>query len=842
MNTQIIFNQSELALAAYATLNNSALSAQKASLKDAGLSDAQATTFASRYAVLTQFNDTPAEGGMGTSFSATVFKDASGNLTLAIRGTLEAGDFLPTDANIAVSGVGYDQVVAMWNWWQRVSTPAGTMVAQYRLLPFPINPSQAVDLNGLWLEATTSVAATGTLISAVNADGDRKLDITGHSLGGHLAMAFGSLFGGQTATVTTFNAPGFKTTTANQNFFAKLGGGIPSGVATTNVIADEANVGTAPWSAIAGLHSRPGVALNVAIENQFLSGVANPPAALNHSQQVLTDSLALYSLFQRIEATVLPATLSGILKAASSTAADSLEQAVWSLGKLYNVVTGHLTGDRNIYYIDVATINTAVAANTNAFITSLIAKSAADMVAQSKTDIAYRYALQELNAFAVTGNAALYTVHNATGELNLYDPATGSGNLTDMYLADRAAMLAWRLKVNLGDLVGDIAPNYQGDPWHFKDVTSGKQVWVGNPYDVKSDTRLHEVIFGQSSVDTLNGSANADHLYGGAGSDTLNGGAGADYIEGQLGDDTLKGEDGGDILYGGQGNDTLDGGAGNDWLDGGLGNDTYLIKSGEGVDVIVDTDGLGKIMLNGIALTGGKTLTAGGTNYLDTNNNTYSLSTDTAGVQTLTINGNLIVKNFSNNALGISLDGAAIKPILTPAVREIIGDFAPIDADLATAGIQFSYDDLGNVVTNPAQPTSRADTLNGSAGADHIVGGLDKDSLYGKDGADNIDGGADQDVLDGGAGNDILAGGSAGDIIVGGIGDDWLYADVSGDAALAAALDPATLASGLKGDWMTGGGGKNFLVGSAGKDVYAFNKVANSDCFETGKLILRKAA
>jgi hypothetical protein len=75
MNAQDLFSQSELAFAAYATPNNSALSAQKTSLKNAGLSDVQADTLASRYAVVTQYNDTAAEGGQGTSFSATVFKD-----------------------------------------------------------------------------------------------------------------------------------------------------------------------------------------------------------------------------------------------------------------------------------------------------------------------------------------------------------------------------------------------------------------------------------------------------------------------------------------------------------------------------------------------------------------------------------------------------------------------------------------------------------------------------------------------------------------------------------------------------------------------------------------------
>ena len=57
--------------------------------------------------------------------------------------------------------------------------------------------------------AADDAVATGELVGALVQDSDHLLDITGHSLGGHLAMAFGTLFDGQTDQVTTFNAPGF---------------------------------------------------------------------------------------------------------------------------------------------------------------------------------------------------------------------------------------------------------------------------------------------------------------------------------------------------------------------------------------------------------------------------------------------------------------------------------------------------------------------------------------------------------------------------------------------------------------------------------------------------------
>ncbi len=229
---QDIYKQSELSLAAYAELNSSTLSLQKAKLIDAGFSSKQADKFSDQYGVVTQYNDTLAEGGLGTSFSATVFKDTDGNLTLAIRGTLESGDFVPTDANILTEGTGYDQIVAMYNWWQRVSNPIGQSVPQYTiefgsaLLPAPTNSlelySAGLGAINYYLVPLASVSATGELASSIAADSDQKLEVVGHSLGGHLAMAFESLFRNDTSAVTTFNAPGFTSTQINQDFFARL--------------------------------------------------------------------------------------------------------------------------------------------------------------------------------------------------------------------------------------------------------------------------------------------------------------------------------------------------------------------------------------------------------------------------------------------------------------------------------------------------------------------------------------------------------------------------------------------------------------------------------------------
>ncbi|WGT66629.1 putative Ig domain-containing protein [Variovorax paradoxus] len=67
----------------------------------------------------------------------------------------------------------------------------------------------------------------------------------------------------------------------------------------------------------------------------------------------------------------------------------------------------------------------------------------------------------------------------------------------------------------------------------------------------------------------------------------------------------LFGGAGNDQLTGGSRNDYLAGGVNDDRLSGGIGNDTYVFQPGDGKDIVLDSDGLGEIVVGGTTLVGG---------------------------------------------------------------------------------------------------------------------------------------------------------------------------------------------------------------------------------------------
>ena len=79
----------------------------------------------------------------------------------------------------------------------------------------------------------------------------------------------------------------------------------------------------------------------------------------------------------------------------------------------------------------------------------------------------------------------------------------------------------------------------------------------------------------------------------------LHGDGGNDNLSGATGDDMFYGGIGNDTLYGYGGNDVLNGGIGKDILRGGDGDDTYQFGAGYGMDIVEDSVGANKVVIDG---------------------------------------------------------------------------------------------------------------------------------------------------------------------------------------------------------------------------------------------------
>ena len=853
MDSKILIQNAEIALAAYANLTSASLASdsQNQALKGAGMATAQASAFASNYvAALPTYHDSSSD------LDVTVFKDSAGSLTLGIRGTLPGHDLLVTDAQIAAFGLAYDQVVALYNWWQRVSTPPNTWVPQYQL-SLASGSSQAINVNGLWLEPAPWVMSTGELVSALAADPDHRIDVTGHSLGGHLAMAFAALFPDAVNQVVTFDAPGFGSSTANQAFFTALGGTLPTDSLTThgnsilNVVADEASLGQAPWSAIAGYRSRPGDDIDIAIENQWQSDEPQPEpitSGANHSIKMLADSLAVYNTLALLDPNLTPETYKTFLNQAATGAAASYERIIDGLQASLGVDTVLLPTGNNQRDALYSAIYALQDPDTTPAFASLaghltLVPSSGVSATNARAVFAEFLALNTLTPFVLAPNTgeALEVLRNANPTLTqawdadaLLTPeqrANGDATYSDLWLADRAAMLSWVLPINAQTLApGQMADYAFNDTaYYFQDVASDKNVWIGpSPLGLGSDLSKRTVkqsLFGSAKGDTLTGGLLDDHLYGMAGNDVLKGDAGADWLEGGAGNDILMGGNGADTLFGGEGVDTLWGGSGGDTLNGGKDGDILVggegddtLKGGDGLDSYVwtrtpglfgsgsrllgasddgndtlqDTDKAGRILIDG---KGVKLLVQSGSAWT-TPDGQVTLNGSTLAIQG---GGSLDLGGFSDGDFGVFRLGADPTPAGTP----IVGDLAPLDTDPEAPGVQTDVDALGNVQVTTTPEPDRDDTLYGSSASNLIraLGGNDR--------------------IDATGGDDIVAGGSGADIVFGGSGSDRLFADDQTPLAAAYTTGATQPSVNAWGDLLDGGSGDDALVGGTRKDLLA---------------------
>lgn len=366
-----------------------------------------------------------------------------------------------------------------------------------------------------------------------------------------------------------------------------------------------------------------------------------------------------------------------------------------------------------------------------------------------------------------------------------------SVSVSDQYWSDRGLMTEARLQTeafNAGDLIAVVSPVFS-DPFQFTDLESGATYQVDNNFLPSFDFR--QVIFGSKASEVLTGGDLSDSLYGAAG------------------------------------DDNLDGGAGRDFLSGGMGADNYAVCDGR--DRIFDADGQGTVQLNSVVLTGGERLASDIWQSVD-GRFRYQLLEMMGSDQLRVIDLNddsaeLIIEQFSDGDLGITLEGAAnpLPPIdsaapsdLTPAGRRDQYFGGPNETVLFEAGLQYDLvqsgggDDL--VFLGPSGPNGLADRALTGFGRDTVMGQSGRDYIRAGIGFDNAANGlSDADMASGGA--DV-------DLIWTGVGDDFLYAGEPGDA-----INASSLAE--QGDWLVADEGDDVVFGSIREDFISAGEGAD---------------
>ncbi len=846
---QNLFERVQLAEAAYANFfsNSGALLTADADVRTAleasEFSPSQATAFVNEWEVVSHVPDTTTAG-----FSATIFKNRqTGAYTLAIRGSTDLTDFSADAALIAADGIAVRQLVDLYNFWNR-STTAGNQtygIAQVVLYDsFGNLPPGAIRVGSspyhiVLGDSSQLLDAPLRLGSGAIPTGLGTINVNGHSLGGHLAMAFTRLFPDITSNASAVNGLGFKIGNSTVNsLFSILGG---AQIFNASSILNVYGIAGPEFAVMNnGILQQPGDFEGIYIESGGLGTVGG------HSSVQMTDSAAVYDLFFRLSAqlrtstpTTALSTLKPLFEAASNQAEASLERIVDALVNLYGLDFPPLTegkiSNREAFYERIVLLQTLVqGSSTNNpgmhvdVLTTADAQSLA-LLASGSEALAYRYALKALNPFAIVGDNSLYAIHNPNGELDLYDTIVKTGSLTSAWLTDRAQMLAFAHTVNTND-ARSIPSNEVSDQVRYTDlgaVAAGK----GGDFVVHllggtanfNGPNTRRITFGGDAGEYIRGRDNADSLYGEGGSDYLQGNAGNDYLEGGRGMDVYE--------YNGR-TSVLDPNT-ND------GNDTILDTDGKGVLRYVFNDG----GLLGIGAKSTSTIIrdasnrVSGTQWNSADGKfTYQRSQNDLIV---TINGDaggqLTLKDFREGDYGIYLFDAQREAPQT--TRTITGDLQPKDFDLATPGIQTQTDPLGNIIVTSDPEPNRNDILRDSVDNDRIIGGGGNDTLgFARGGNDWMSGDAGRDAILGGTGNDLLEGGTdgvangetGGDILYGGDGDDELYAN--GKLALASAIrqgDTQTptlqkgefIGGGAGKDWVVGGAGEDFLDGGSGDDI-----------------------
>lgn len=281
-----------------------------------GFSKTQAEEFAKHYRVISQRPNTDS-GYSGTLFERLDKNGAgTGEYIFAQRGTesfTQASLSAPVGLDLAVDigdlvadGLAWSQIVDMYNYWKVLTTPAGLTYQKATLVKQTTLP----DIGNYLLDTGSSNNVWQIQLSNATSPGGPKVpssasvEVTGHSLGGHLASAFTRLFAGVASQAYTLNGAGYSVLGSSniQYLFSQLGGTTSFTAAAVQNLRGSAGPDIVTQDA--GLR-QVGASDEIFIEQGGLftdNPALSAMAVFGHSATQLTDSAAVYDLFIRLDA------------------------------------------------------------------------------------------------------------------------------------------------------------------------------------------------------------------------------------------------------------------------------------------------------------------------------------------------------------------------------------------------------------------------------------------------------------------------------------------------------------------------------------------------------------
>ena len=448
--------------------------------------------------------------------------DYAGQVYVSMRGTNPFVDFVD-DAVLAITGVAYDQLASMVNWWMRATAVAGQQVAQIGVFKTFVGGIEVREF-----VAANTATSTGELTGANAINSIHS--VNGHSLGGYLATAFERIFGSQNpvSQLNTFNSAGFSSVqTLNINHaFNQIASliGLPAGsfnpALQTNYFAENGiEVTTNTWKPI-GFQQ---IGQRIALYQED----AAPTVIDNHYMYKITDLLALGDAISKLDPNFTITQLNSLVKNASNQMDASYEKLLDGLrhiiiGNVSDTLIGDTssteTGSSRVNYHNNLKLLTSNAA-FQALIGKVTISASIPSASEARSDLGAFLSLYYLTPFSLKESVAgaldsIYMNHgelaqqwNADRNLTPTQITNGEANFSDMYLADRAAMLSWMKLGNDGDIqtsAGQQVAN-NGLPnalegatqrYHFQDMVSGTDLYLSTSTD-----RQH-IIFGSNNNET----------------------------------------------------------------------------------------------------------------------------------------------------------------------------------------------------------------------------------------------------------------------------------------------------------------------------------------------------